>query len=91
MNFSDALLLIKKGWKMARKGWNGKGMYVTLQAGYPDGISINKNTAAATGLPEGMNCNFSPYLLMKTADEKPTFVPWLPSQSDLFSDDWTAC
>ena len=30
-SFSWALLCIQNGWKMQRKGWNGKGMYVELQ------------------------------------------------------------
>lgn len=30
MNFSHALDLLKSGHKLARKGWNGKGMYIEL-------------------------------------------------------------
>lgn len=28
MNFSEALDILKKGGKVSRNGWNGKGMYV---------------------------------------------------------------
>lgn len=31
LDFSDALVHIKNGVKMARQGWNGKGMYVEIQ------------------------------------------------------------
>ena len=31
MNFSEALDAVKKGSKIQRAGWNGKGMYVELQ------------------------------------------------------------
>lgn len=86
MNFSDALNQLKAGKKLARAGWNGKGMWIAMQKGYPDGIPINKNTAEATGLPEGTVCRFLPYLMMKTADN--SFVPWLASQTDILAEDW---
>lgn len=87
MNFGAAIEMAKAGEQIARAGWNGKGMFVVYQAGYPDGIPINKNTAQATGLPEGTVCRFQPYLLMKTADG--SFVHWLASQTDILSEDWT--
>lgn len=30
-NFGDALFLLKRCCRLARKGWNGKGMYIELQ------------------------------------------------------------
>ena len=88
MDFGYALKALKEGLKVERKGWNGRGMYVVLQKGYPDGIPINKNTAEATGLPEGTVCRFLPYLMMKTVDG--AFVPWLISQTDALAEDWFA-
>jgi len=35
MNFSDALVLLKAGNKVARRGWNGKGMWLNLQVPDP--------------------------------------------------------
>lgn len=86
VNFSDALALVKIGHKIARDGWNGKGMYVVFQPGYPDGIAINRNTAEATGIKEGTVCSFRPYLMMFTAQGD--FVPWVASQTDLLATDW---
>lgn len=86
MDFSDALRAVKAGTRIARAGWNGKGMWVVKQDGYPAGIPINANTAKATGLPEGEVCRFSPYLMMRAADG--TFVPWLISQTDALAEDW---
>jgi hypothetical protein len=86
VSFSVALERLKCGAKLARSGWNGKGMFVVLQKGYPDGIPINKNTAEATGMPEGTVCKFLPYIMMKTADG--AFVPWLASQTDILATDW---
>lgn len=86
MTFSTALDEVKGGNKIARKGWNGKGMFVVYQKGYPQGIAINKNTAEATGIPEGTVKSFRPYLMMYTAQGD--FVPWVASQTDLLADDW---
>lgn len=86
MNFGQALAALRSGSKLTRSGWNGAGMHVLLQNGYPDGIAINGNTAAATGLPEGTVCRFRPYLMLLTADGD--YVPWVASQSDLLADDW---
>lgn len=86
LNFSDVLVLLKGRIRVQRAGWNGKGMYVVLQKGYPDGIPINANTAEATGIPLGTVCKFLPYLMMCTADG--TFVPWLASQTDILAEDW---
>lgn len=86
MDFSQALQCLKEGLRVQRSGWNGKGMYVALQKGYPSGVAINRNTAEATGLPEGTVCKFLPYLMMKTAQNE--FVPWLISQTDALAEDW---
>jgi hypothetical protein len=87
MDFSDALRACKAGKKIARAGWNGDGMFVVYQRGYPDGIPINSNTALATGIAEGTVRRFRPYLMMHTADG--SFVPWVASQSDLLEEkDW---
>lgn len=86
MNFGDALLVLKQGKRVARKGWNGKNMSVAYQKGYPDGIPCNKNTAQAWGMEEGELFKCRPYLQMRCADG--TFQMWLASQSDILADDW---
>lgn len=88
MDFGAALNALRAGARVTRAGWNGQGMYVAYQAGYPDGIAINANTAASTGQPEGTVCVFRPYLLMRTVDG--SFVPWVASQTDLLARDWSA-
>lgn len=86
MDFSDALRALKSGARMTRTGWDGPGMWVAYQKGYPDGIPINGNTAVATGIPAGTVCRFDPYLMMRT--EAGSFVPWVISQTDALADDW---
>jgi hypothetical protein len=89
MTFSEALERARiPGTRISREGWNGKGMFVVYQKGYPNGIAINANTAEATGIPEGTVVAFRPYLMMKTVDGE--FVPWVISQTDALADDWTA-
>lgn len=50
MTFGIAIEAMKKGNKVARRGWNGKGMFVVYQKAYPNGIPCNKQTAEAWGL-----------------------------------------
>jgi hypothetical protein len=86
LNFEWALRELKAGKKVARSGWNGNGMFIVLQEGYPDGIAINANTAKATGIQLGTVCKFLPYIMMKTAQG--AFVPWTASHADILSCDW---
>ena len=86
MSFGLAIEAMKKGHRVARKGWNGKNMSVAYQKGYPDGIPCNKNTAEAWGMKEGELFKCRPYLQMRCADG--TFQMWLASQSDILADDW---
>ena len=68
-DFGLAIGLLKEGHKVARKGWNGKNMYLELQ------------------IPDENSKMTLPYVYMKTADGH--FVPWLASQTDVLSEDWT--
>ena len=86
MTFGLAIEAMKKGYRVARYGWNGKNMSVAYQKGYPDGIPCNKNTAEAWGMQEGELFKCRPYLQMRCADG--TFQMWLASQSDVLADDW---
>ena len=86
MNFSDALNRMKAGEKITRTGWRLADQWVVYQAGYPEGIAINANTARAIGLPEGTVCRFQSYILSHTADG--SFAPWMPTGTDVLADDW---
>lgn len=86
MNFSEALNALKENKRVCRAGWNGKGMWLALQKGYPDGTPCNKNSAEAYGINEGDIIKVLPYIAMKTADN--CFVPWLASQTDILANDW---
>lgn len=86
MNFGEAVEALKNGRRVARSGWNGKGMFLGLQRGYPNGTSANENTAAAIGCAEGDRVVVRPYIIMK--DAQGMLVPWLASQTDILAEDW---
>jgi hypothetical protein len=86
MDFGQAIREAKAGNKIARQGWNGKGMFVVYQKGYPEGIPANKNTAEAFGMKEGELFKVRPYLQMRCVDG--SHQMWLASQSDILEDDW---
>lgn len=77
LSFGDAVAALKEGLRVAREGWNGKGMWLGLvDTGYYDvGFSV-----------VGEINLLLPWIGMKTADNK--FVPWLASQTDVLAEDW---
>jgi hypothetical protein len=87
LGFGAALLLLKQGKKLRRPGWNGKGMYIVRQPGYPEGIGANANTARALGISEGTIVKTRPYLAMMDAQGM-LVTGWLASQTDLLAEDW---
>lgn len=86
MNFGKALEAVKQGQKIARQGWNGKGLFVVYQKGYPDGIPCNKQTAKAWGMQEGDLFKCNPYLQIRQADGSHSM--WAPSIGDVLGEDW---
>lgn len=86
VNFGTALEAIKAGKKAAREGWNGRGMYVVYQKGYPNGIPCNKQTAEAWGLKEGDLFRCNPYMQIKNVDGSHSM--WVPSVGDCLAEDW---
>jgi hypothetical protein len=86
MDFGKALEGLRLGVRMSRAGWNGKGMFVALRSGYPEGVRVDSGTAQALGVPEGETVRFREYLTMWTANAE--VVPWVASQTDVLASDW---
>lgn len=86
MNFGLAVEAVKKGFKVARKGWNGKNMFAVYQKGYPQGINCNKQTAEAWGIKEGDLFKCEPYLQIKMVNGSHSM--WVPSINDVLAEDW---
>lgn len=81
MTFGDALEALKQGQRVARKGWNGKNMYVFLVY-EPDFV-----TDADISEFNQLDVEVADMLVMKTAQN--TFQPgWLASQADMLAEDW---
>lgn len=81
LTFGDAVEAMKRGFKVVRQGWNGKGIflyYVPAQS-YPATTDIAK-------LHFGETVPYEPYIAMKHVGNK--VVPWLASQTDILADDW---
>ncbi len=83
LNFGQAIEALKKGHKVAREGWNGKGMFLFLVPG----STFKVSRPPLMGVYEkGTEINYLSHIDMKTADEK--VVPWLASQTDVLAEDW---
>lgn len=84
MDFGDAIRALKQGKKVARAGWNGKGMFVYLvpAASYPV-----QTGAAKSYYGEGSMVPYNAYLALKGTDE--AVSTWAPSCNDTLAEDWT--
>lgn len=76
LTFGHAVEALYRGSRVARRGWNGKNMWLMLCT--PD----SDYTLESDGKTYGR----LPYIYMKTADDM--LVPWLASQTDVLSHDW---
>ena len=82
MSFGLAIEAMKKGKKVARRGWNGKGMFLFL------GTDIELHTEADLSCVSNLEGDLAlPSIVMKTADDH-FCVGWLASQTDMLADDW---
>lgn len=80
-SFGAALEALKAGERVARAGWNGKGMWLVL---------IEGTTARGLPvLPDALaSIEVGAYIVMFTAQG--VWQPgWLASQADMLADDWT--
>jgi hypothetical protein len=83
MEFEDALSLLKQGYRVARQGWNGKGMFLFMVSGST--FTVNKDPWFES-FGEGTEINYHPHIDMKMADG--SVMVWSPSQVDIFGTDW---
>lgn len=86
--FGEAIEALKQGKKVARKGWNGKGMYLwlkpaaTIKAEWCKDPILRNIAEANGGEVEALGT-----ICMKTADGK-ILTGWLASQTDMLLEDW---
>lgn len=83
MDFGQALHVLKhtEGSKIARKGWNGKGMFVYYvpASSYPAFTKTAKDNF-------GDMVQYNPYFAIKNVNG--TVSTWVPSVNDCLSEDW---
>lgn len=77
--FGEAIKYLKRGLKVKRKGWNGKGQYVRIVDPYND---------AAFQVIEKADIDGTLYLYFALKNAQNGFIPWVPSQEDMLAEDW---
>lgn len=104
MNFGQALEALKKGDRIAREGWNGKGMSLYLNKGCFDGdlLGFKDGEQPAQGhmsTIDGVSLGLFetglpgvvtrlPNINMLTASGA-IVTGWLASQTDMLAEDWS--
>ena len=88
MTFGHAIEAARKGLKITRAGWNGKGMFVYLVKG----VVLEKQLVrgeASEALKDTLKTDVKicSHLDMKAANGS-IIVGWLASQTDMLADDW---
>lgn len=86
MDFGEAIRNLKAGKRVARAGWNGKGMWLALMPGFviPEAM-VNARTRPH--VPPGQDIQCGGYIVMWTAQG--VWQPgWLASQADMLAEDW---
>ena len=90
-DFSLALVALKEGKKVARAGWNGKGMWIALSPGHDnvpaEALWSPANREYAASQP-GRIATVLPAITMKTATGE-ILMGWLASQTDMLATDWS--
>lgn len=97
MTFGMAIEALKAGKKVARIGWNGKGMWLSLSCA-PGGDAIaGCREIAAENFWSANNSEYArqnggsavvlPCITMKTATGE-ILMGWLASQTDMLAEDW---
>jgi hypothetical protein len=91
MSFGDAVVMLKAGKKVARSGWNGKGMWLAYTPGSefaPEFAKAGHAAAHRAKEAPGENVRLLPHIDMRAADGS-MVIGWLASQTDMLADDWT--
>ena len=81
MDFGEALHLLKEGKKLAREGWNGKGMFIVFVPSKV--INLNEKFKELFGKDK---VEFNQHFVIKNVDG--CVSTWVPSVNDCLAEDW---
>ena len=103
MSFGNAIHAMKQGKRVARAGWNGKGMFIYLNKGSFDHGMLGfdpgedprpDHPSTIDGISLGLFTSGDhgtvtrlPNINMRSASGA-TVIGWLASQTDMLADDW---
>lgn len=90
LTFGLAIEALKKGEKVARAGWNGKDMWISLSCDGTRDVAADNfwsphNREFAKSI--GGTATVLPCITMKTATGE-ILMGWLASQTDILAEDW---
>lgn len=90
-DFGQAIKALKAGEKVARKGWNGKDMWIALSdnlEGKPlEADKFWNPHSRQAAVDNGGSMTVLPCIIMKTATNE-ILMGWLASQTDILAEDW---
>ena len=88
LTFGHAIEALKLGMKVAREGWNGKGMWLVLVPGTNNVHTTEGSPYMKAGVTY---CDILPHIDMWTtnAQGRRAMLPgWVASQTDMLAEDW---
>ena len=85
MTFGQAIEALKVGKKVAREGWNGKGMFIYFTRGRI--LTEARDDVPSEVIREKGFCSLNPHIDMKAADDS-IVCGWVASQTDMLAEDW---
>lgn len=88
LTYGNAYQWMKKGYKLAREGWNGTDMFAVYTPGFtigPEQIHSEALREYVESLPE-KKITFKPGMYLKTVDGEMSH--WVPSPTDNDAEDW---
>lgn len=89
LKFGEAIEALKRGERVTRHGWNGRGMYLwLLPAAKVKAEWCREPHLKAVAESNGGEIECLGSIRMMTADRK-VLTGWLASQTDMLSEDWS--
>lgn len=89
LDIGEAVRAMKRGERVARAGWNGKGMWLAMTPGSTFKADSARSGAAlhVANVEAVTEITVLPHIDMRAADGS-LVIGWLASQTDLLAEDW---